>query len=51
MGEADKKALEQKIADAEKAAKKEERKKLKEKMKKDLTKPNKIIWFLKDLEF
>ena len=35
MGEADKKALEQKIADAEKAAKKEERKKLKEKMKKD----------------
>lgn len=35
MGEADKKALEQKIADAEKAAKKEERKKLKEKMKKE----------------
>ena len=35
MGEADKKALEQKIRDAEKAAKQEERKKLKEKMKKD----------------
>ena len=35
MGEADKKALEQKINDAEKAAKMEERKKLKEKMKKD----------------
>lgn len=35
MGEADKVAMEKKIKDAEKAAKKEERRKLKEKMKKD----------------